>query len=109
MRASDFLPENVQYDIEQVKLSAIRSDPDFIEIVARLDGQKIGRAEFQKLAGGRLESAFTFVDQDYRGKGLARRMYEFASRYGRIVPSSAQSQDGKKFWAKNADMIKRMT
>ena len=93
------------YDVSEVKFDAdTTSDPNFIEIHAMLNGAQIGRVEFQKLHGGRLESAFTFVEPKYRGQGLSKKMYAFARRWGRIVPSSAQSAAGKKLWDKNPDM-----
>ena len=43
-----------------------------------------------------------YVDERFRGQGIASVMYDVArDLVGRIVPSNAQTDAGKSFWAKH--------
>lgn len=46
-----------------------------------------------------LRAYYTFVDRDYRGKGLAKQMYLFVNEIGNdIKPSEIQTDLGKQMW-----------
>jgi len=60
---------------------------DFLVKTRREDGERY------------MESAYTYVNPRYRGKGLAKLMYQYANRLGNdIQPSQMQTDMGKGMW-----------
>ena len=103
MRASEF--SNPSYDMSQVKITADYSDPEFVEIDAFYQDRMIGRVEFEIQPDKVLESYWTFVEPEFRGCGLGRKMYDYARGLGyKIRQSNALTAKGRQFWEKNPEM-----
>jgi GNAT superfamily N-acetyltransferase len=61
-------------------------------------GREMGSVNFRNI-GDEWEGDDLYVDDRFRGQGIATIMYDFAKEtLGRIVPSNAQTDDGKSFW-----------
>jgi len=61
-------------------------------------GREMGSVNFRNI-GNEWEGDDLYVDDRFRGQGIATIMYDFAKEtLGRIVPSNAQTDDGKSFW-----------
>jgi putative chitinase len=60
--------------------------------------REMGSVNFRNI-GNEWEGDDLYVDDRFRGQGIATIMYDFAKEtLGRIVPSNAQTDDGKSFW-----------
>ena len=81
-----------------VKSGAAQSEQFRIEVqTAR--GTKLGWVNFE-IKNGKLEALDLNVDKQFRRRGLATEMYQFARELGNeIAPSSKQTDLGKKFWS----------
>jgi hypothetical protein len=91
--------------MSQVKITADYSDPEFVEIDAFYQDRMIGRVEFEIQPDKVLESYWTFVEPEFRGCGLGRKMYEYARGLGyKIRQSNALTAKGRQFWEKNPEM-----
>jgi GNAT superfamily N-acetyltransferase len=61
-------------------------------------GREMGSVNFRNI-GNEWEGDDLYVDDRFRGQGIATVMYDFAKEtLGRIVPSNAQTDSGKSFW-----------
>ena len=61
-------------------------------------GREMGSVNFRNI-GNEWEGDDLYVDDRFRGQGIATVMYDFAKEtLGRIVPSLAQTDNGKSFW-----------
>lgn len=63
------------------------------------DGNKeLGSVDFTNVGNG-WEGDHLWVDERYRGQGIATTMYDFAKeKLGKIVPSADRTDDGMAFW-----------
>jgi GNAT superfamily N-acetyltransferase len=131
MRATEFLPEKINFDSlkpgkeyhksilgGKYHLYAKTKDepnlpPGIIVYVTDKDDPKlqntldaIGYGRYIP-KGDNLEVSFVNVKQEYRRQGIASAMYNFVRELGNdIAPSSAQSADAKAFWSAGAGVGK---
>lgn len=65
------------------------------------EGMRVGLVQFSR-NGKNLISNQLYVDEKWRGRGIANALYDFAKTQGfNIMASSNQTNDGKAFWKKN--------
>ena len=109
MRAQEFVTEsttverngvNIQYEFHKAHPA---SKNKRLYIKALSGGKELGRVEFMQIVDDSGQPAWEgdelYVDDRFRGQGIARIMYDFAKeKLGRIVPSNAQTDDGRSFW-----------
>lgn len=56
-----------------------------------------------------LESVYTYINPDYRGKGLAKLMYKYVNDLGNDVqPSELQTKLGKNMWQGLSKTVKQL-
>lgn len=83
-----------------IKSGADKSEQLRIE-VQTLRGTKLGWVNFE-VVDGSLEALDLNVDKQFRRRGLATAMYDFARELGNtIAPSKKQTPLGKLFWTKD--------
>ena len=125
MRASEFLPEKINYDSlkpgikwhkkvlgkynlfahtkddpEHPGILVYVTDKDDPESANSLDAIGFGRFVPYK---DNIETSFVSVKTRYQRQGIASAMYNFVRELGNdIAPSKAQSKDAKAFWAAGA-------
>ena len=64
-------------------------------------GMQVGIITFWKDTDGKFFSNNSFVKEEYRGKGLASALYDYAKELGvDIKPSKIQTEGGKALWEK---------
>ena len=83
-------------------LKAASNGHGLLQIKAYLKSKYIGEAEFKITPNGEfIASENTFVDKDFRGKGVAATIYRYAKELGNsIAPSINQTPEGEKMWYK---------
>jgi GNAT superfamily N-acetyltransferase len=79
---------------------------DNLSITALAGGKEMGAVNFRPIVDDTGRPAWEgdnlYVDDRFRGQGIAGVMYDVArDLVGRIVPSNAQTDAGKAFWDKN--------
>lgn len=116
MRAQDFLPERVSDDTIKPGFHAEKTAGELdlraeanergtgIIIRAYHQGKEVGFSRFlakKDLSGEwALESGFVYTNEDWRRRGVARSIYQFARELGNdIRPSASQTDLGRAFWA----------
>ena len=106
MRFKEFITE-YRHPNEQtvhrdgLDLESIIVGNDF-QITASSHGRELGRVLFLQYGDNQLEAQDLWVDEDYRGQGIATVMYDWAKDLGyRVERSDAQTDAGKHFWDKN--------
>ena len=77
-----------------------------LSITALAGGKEMGAVDFRPIVDDSGNKAWEgdnlYVDERFRGQGIASVMYDVArDLVGRIVPSNAQTDAGKSFWAKH--------
>lgn len=104
MRAAEFIKEYKQYPAEEYHgLSFTMKEQDGILLVKALNdyGMPIGYVEFI-MDGDELDPQDLWVDEDSRGIGVAKVMYDFIKSHGyEIHRSWDQTDAGKGFWDKH--------
>lgn len=73
-------------------------------VTAHHGGKQIGRASLYHVADGTLHADLVRVDEPHRRRGVASAMYAEGEKASgkRVAPSEDQTDDGKAFWAGNA-------
>ena len=113
MRAKEFIVEyklgqveefqGVDMKLETTRLGAI--------VVKALDdwGNEIARAHFHDMDGDFIEAQSLWVEPEFRGQGVARKMYDFVTSHGYEIHKSPDvtkikdqgKQSGEHHWQKN--------
>jgi GNAT superfamily N-acetyltransferase len=84
-----------------IDLEAFGGNGEF-QINAESHGKRLGQVLFLQYGDKQLEATDLWVDEDYRGQGIAAVMYDYAKELGyRVERSDAQTAAGKHFWDKN--------
>ncbi len=101
VRAKEFITESSsQVEYEDVKLE-VRKDGASVEVIAWDNDNQIGYVVFDR-DGKNLVSADTAIHDEYKGKGIAKKIYDYVKSLGfTIRASSDQTAAGKAFWEKN--------
>jgi len=110
MRAQEFILEETMPELEYdrslnyseerngVTLRAWIEEAGRLEISASIDGQEVGSVSFINF-GDHLQASTAEVKPEYRRRGIARMMYDFAEELGNdLEPSHALTDPGKEFW-----------
>jgi GNAT superfamily N-acetyltransferase len=110
MRAKEFILEDTMPELEYdrslnyseerngVKLRAWIEEAGRLEISASIDGQEVGSVSFINF-GDHLQASTVEVKPEFRRRGIARMMYDFAEELGNdLEPSHALTDPGKEFW-----------
>lgn len=87
------LPNNIKLTIEWVQSGELY-------VGAYTNGQLIGSIKFVTTEDGEdLYSKTTFIEPEYRGRGIAKEMYKFVHELGNdIRPSFSLSDAGRDMW-----------
>jgi len=105
MRFKEFIVEYRHPNEQKVHragldLESIIVGRDF-QITASSHGREMGRVLFH-INDNTLIPDDLWVEEQYRGQGIAAVMYDWAKELGyRVVRSDSQTDDGKHFWDKN--------
>jgi GNAT superfamily N-acetyltransferase len=101
MRATEFITESKIVEYEGIKLN-VAIDGANIDIRAlNPDGRQIGYVVFDR-DGNTVIPDDVAVDEEYRGQGIAKTMYDYVKSLGfRIKASTDQTTAGKAFWQKH--------
>lgn len=110
MRAQEFIFEETMPELEYdrslnyseerngVTLRAWIEEAGRLEISASVDDQEVGSVSFINF-GDHLQASFVEVKPEYRRRGIARMMYDFAEELGNDLEAShALTDPGKEFW-----------
>jgi hypothetical protein len=110
MRAQEFILEETMPELEYdrslnysderngITLRAWIEEAGRLEISASIDGQEVGSVSFINF-GDHLQASTAEVKPEYRRRGIARMMYDFAEELGNdLEPSHALTDPGKEFW-----------
>jgi GNAT superfamily N-acetyltransferase len=101
-----------QQDLEEVFPSFVITAYDGDKKIAavRFSVRDLRRYGFDKAKDAFLVSANTKVDPEYRKRGIAKAMYDFARELGNdIQPSEVQTDDGRKMWARWKEFERTVT
>ena len=84
---------------DTLDLRAYVNSPGILNIEAYLkDGTKVGYVIFS-IEGKNLSADKAFVDPNFRRKGIANMMYDYAESLGNtVLPSNVLSPDSEAFW-----------
>lgn len=71
-------------------------------LVRDSDGETIGYASLEKAKNGILTVREVHVDEDKRGSGIGKAMYDYVdANFGAIEKSASQSREGQQLWSSN--------
>lgn len=101
VQLEEFFNRTKQAHFDGIDLEAFGDKGEF-QINADIDGERVGQVLFLTYGDKNLEAKDLWVDEKYRGKGIAKIMYDWAKKLGYTIErSDAQTDAGKHFWDKN--------
>jgi ribosomal protein S18 acetylase RimI-like enzyme len=110
MRASEFVIEHAVQDYSEYSAEyngldmtvQLNNRTGNLTIMAYDDGQLLGQVLFKLHGGTKLYPWQLEVQPEFRGKGIAKTMYDFAKEQGfTIQRSTYQTDAGSGFWDKH--------
>jgi len=100
MRAREFITRSKIVDRNGIQLD-VSIDGATVDVRPMINGRQVGYVVFDR-DGQTLVPDDLAIDEEYRGKGIAKIMYDYLKEIGfTIKRSSDQTKAGKAFWDKN--------